>query len=169
VDGADSEKVRWYLEDYAEFPAAPAPLLARNAETALSTVGRELFRQVFTEAGALWAVATDGAPGLAGLRVEVDTDPTDVPGQPWELLREPSTDQAVVPGAAEFVRTHRQTARDVVLPSPTDGPVRVLLVICPPATPRSPSTRCARCGSSPCPRSSWAPASPPCSCARPAR
>ena len=26
----DGEKVRWYLEDYAEFPADPAPRLARG-------------------------------------------------------------------------------------------------------------------------------------------
>ena len=43
VDGAESEKVRWYLEDYAEFPAEPAPAVARDAERVLATVGRELF------------------------------------------------------------------------------------------------------------------------------
>lgn len=38
--GGESEKVRWYLEDYAEFPAEPAPALARDAEDLLATVGR---------------------------------------------------------------------------------------------------------------------------------
>jgi len=28
-DEGDGERVRWYLEDYAEFPADPAPALAR--------------------------------------------------------------------------------------------------------------------------------------------
>jgi hypothetical protein len=30
-DEGDGERIRWYLEDYAEFPADPAPLLARAA------------------------------------------------------------------------------------------------------------------------------------------
>lgn len=28
VDGVESEKVRWDVEDYAEFPADPAPMMA---------------------------------------------------------------------------------------------------------------------------------------------
>jgi hypothetical protein len=31
-DEGDEERVRWYLEDYAEFPADPVPALAREAE-----------------------------------------------------------------------------------------------------------------------------------------
>jgi hypothetical protein len=30
-DDGDGERVRWYLEDYAEFPADPAPAIAREA------------------------------------------------------------------------------------------------------------------------------------------
>ena len=28
----DGERIRWYLEDYAEYPADPAPVIARAAE-----------------------------------------------------------------------------------------------------------------------------------------
>jgi tetratricopeptide (TPR) repeat protein len=134
VGDADAERVRWYLEDYAEFPADPAPQVARSVESVLASVGHALFRTVFDgpDAGPSWTLATAGPRGLGGLRVEVDADPADVPGLPWELLREPGTDQPIVLGAAEFVRTHRQAARPVVLPRPTDQPLRVLLVICRP-------------------------------------
>src|SRR5262249_16805889 len=43
----DGERIRWYLEDYAEFPADPAPEIARAAETQLAQQGTDLFRQVF--------------------------------------------------------------------------------------------------------------------------
>src|SRR3954464_3676629 len=88
VDGAESEKVRWYLEDYAEFPVDPAPALARDAEELLAAAGGRLFGRVFAGRGAtkVWDRAVDD---LAEVRVEIDTDPSDVPGVPWELLRDP--------------------------------------------------------------------------------
>lgn len=105
--------------------------MARAAESVLASVGQELFETVFSapDARAAWALATAG--GLGGLRVEVDADPADVPGLPWELLREPRSGRPVVLSAAEFVRTH-QGPRSMPLPRPTDQPVRVLLVICRP-------------------------------------
>ena len=112
------------LEDYAEFPADPAPTVARSAESVLASIGHELFRTVFDGPGAAgsWTLATSSARGLGELRVEVDADPADVPGLPWELLREPRTDQPVVLGAAEFVRTHkRRPPAPAALPAP-DGP-----------------------------------------------
>ena len=131
VDGVESEKVRWYLEDYAEFPAEPAPAIARDAEALLARVGRDLFERVFAgrSAARVWTKAEDD---LAVVRVEIDTDPSDVPDVPWELLRNPDSDQAVALGAAQFVRTHHQTARAVRLPEPAAEPLRVLLVICRP-------------------------------------
>lgn len=68
VDGAESEKVRWYLEDYAEFPSEPAPAVARDAEALLAMVGRQLFEQVFAERGAtrVWDKAEADLAGGAG-------------------------------------------------------------------------------------------------------
>ena len=48
---ADGERIRWYLEDYAEFPADPAPVIARDAEARLAQAGAELFGRVFSERG----------------------------------------------------------------------------------------------------------------------
>ena len=42
--------------------------------------------------------------------MEVDTDPAEAPGLPWELLRDPGTDTALALGAGQFVRTHLQAA-----------------------------------------------------------
>ena len=46
-DERDGEQVRWYLEDYAEFPANSAPAIAREAEVQLAQQGTDLLRQVF--------------------------------------------------------------------------------------------------------------------------
>src|SRR5215831_15026836 len=55
----DAEKIRWYLEDYLEFPADPAPIVAADAETRLSALGSGLFRELFTsqDAAGIWAQA----------------------------------------------------------------------------------------------------------------
>jgi tetratricopeptide (TPR) repeat protein len=131
VGGREAEKVRWYLEDYAEFPASPAPLLAADAEQVLAQTGTGLFSLVFAgmDAAGIW---TQARARLGDVRVEVDSDPAEAPGLPWELLRDPGTDTALALGAGEFVRTHLQTAGPVRLPEAAGNELRVLLVICRP-------------------------------------
>lgn len=51
VGEADAERVRWYLEDDAEFPADPAPQVARSVESVLASVGHELFPDGVRRAG----------------------------------------------------------------------------------------------------------------------
>jgi len=118
-------------EDYPEFPADPAPALAAAAEAGLARTGAELFRDVFAgqDAAAIWGLAQ---ARLGQVRVEVDTDPAEAPGLPWELLRDPGTGTALATGAGEFVRTHLQTAGQVRLPEAAGDELRVLLVICRP-------------------------------------
>ncbi|HTS95756.1 MAG TPA: CHAT domain-containing protein [Streptosporangiaceae bacterium] len=130
VDDAEAEKVRWYLEDYAEFPADPGPRLAVEAESEMAETGTGLFSLVFAgmDAAGIWAAAR---PRLGRVRVEVDADPSEVPGLPWELLRDPGTGTALALSAGTFVRTHLQAAQ-AGLPQPGGDRLRVLLVICRP-------------------------------------
>jgi hypothetical protein len=130
-DAGDGERIRWYLEDYAEFPEDPAPALAAAAEARLAQAGEDLFRRVFSsgDAAGIWERARDK---LSEVRVEVDTDPGAGPGLAWELLRDPDRDAAVALGAEAFVRTHLQAAGHPDLPEPSGDRLRVLLVICRP-------------------------------------
>jgi tetratricopeptide (TPR) repeat protein len=134
ADARDGELVRWYLEDYAESPANPAPALATSAENLLAGEGTDLFRRLFSspEAAGIWERARDR---LGEVRVEVDTDPGDGPGLAWELLRDPSRDAALALGAGAFVRTHLRAAAHPDLPTPSGDRLRVLLVICRPGGP----------------------------------
>ena len=130
-DDGDGERIRWYLEDYAEFPADPAPVIARDAEARLARAGAELFGRVFSgaDAAGIWERARDR---LGEVRVEVDADPGAGPGLAWELLRDPGRDAAVALGAGAFVRTHLRAAGHPDLPEPSGDRLRVLLVICRP-------------------------------------
>ena len=131
LSGRDREDVRWYLEDYLQYPVDPAPDIARDVETRLAALGEELFRQVFEanrDTMRIWeAVAAD----LAGARVEVATGAEGAAGIPWELLRDPATGGVVSLRAGAFVRALAGTAAEVPVPQAA-GRLRVLLVICRP-------------------------------------
>lgn len=62
--------------------------------------------------------------------MEVAADPGDA-SLPWELLRDPRTDESVALGARSFVRVHDKPARRPEL-SAAGAELRVLLVICRP-------------------------------------
>jgi tetratricopeptide (TPR) repeat protein len=131
VGEQEAEKIRWYLEDYPEFPADPAPVLAAEAESRLNGIGADLFRRVFSGQAAAW-IWGQAQSQLSRVRVEVDTDPAETPGLPWELLRDPDSGTVLALGAGEFVRTHLETARQVSVPEAAGDQLRVLLVICRP-------------------------------------
>ncbi|HEV3292625.1 MAG TPA: trypsin-like peptidase domain-containing protein, partial [Streptosporangiaceae bacterium] len=125
---AGGDRVRWYLEDYPEFPADPAPEIAAEAEAELAHDGAALFAGVFAgaDAAGIWELARDR---LGEVRVEVDAGPGAGPGLAWELLRDPATGAPVALGAGAFVRAHRWGAGQPVLPEPAGDRLRVLLVI----------------------------------------
>jgi tetratricopeptide (TPR) repeat protein len=130
-DRAELERLRWYLEDYLQYPIDPAPTIAAQVEQRLVELGRELFDQVFgdREAQRLWDRAE---PGLADTRMEVVTDVDGATAIPWELLRDPLTNTPLALRAGAFVRRNPQPARLLVPPDRAVERLRVLLVICRP-------------------------------------
>jgi hypothetical protein len=62
LDRAELERLRWYLEDYLEYPIDPAPKIAAQVAQRLVELGRDLFGQVFQvrEATRLWDRAEPG-------------------------------------------------------------------------------------------------------------
>jgi tetratricopeptide (TPR) repeat protein len=131
LSARDREDVRWYLEDYLQYPVDPAPEVAREVEARLAELGEELFGHVFRsspEAMELW-FAVKGA--LPDARVEIATGVDGAAGIPWELLRDPATSGALAVRAGAFVRALAEASAPVAVPSARET-LRVLLVICRP-------------------------------------
>ena len=47
LDAEQMERLRWYLEDYLQFPYDPAPTLAAEVERQIEAIGRDQFQQLF--------------------------------------------------------------------------------------------------------------------------
>ena len=132
MSAQDREDVRWYLEDFLQYPLDPAPLIARRVENRLAALGSELFTGVFEanrDTMRLWAAV---AGSLAETRIEVAGGVEGAAAVPWELLRDPATDGVLALRAGAFVRAQPEAAGPSSLPEAGAGALRVLLVICRP-------------------------------------
>jgi hypothetical protein len=128
----EHEELRWYLEDYLQYPQDPAPAIAARVEERMAEVGTNLFEVVFhcsDDARDLWANLREG---LNDTRVEIITSVEEATSIPWELLRDPKTDEPLALRAQSFVRAQPEAAQAPRIPRTTSGPIRILLVICRP-------------------------------------
>lgn len=133
----DEEDLRWYLEDYLQYPQEPAPAIARRVEGRLAEVGMELFAAVFQksdDARDLWTLVRER---LAETRVEIVTGVAEANSIPWELLRDPKTGSPLALTAQSFVRAQPDAALHLPLPLPVKEKekFRILLVLCRPRGP----------------------------------
>jgi len=132
VSEEERERIQWYLETYLEYPEDPAPTLAHTAEQAMADIGTRLFQAVFEgnrDAERLWGRLE---PILPKTRVEVAGELEPGWPVPWELLRDPGTEDWLAIRAGEFVRTHPGPVRPVDIPNRVKPPIRILLAICRP-------------------------------------
>lgn len=128
----DQEDLRWYLEDFLQYPLDPAPKIAARIEQRMVEIGTTLFKDIFQsgdDARDLWAILRDR---LDDTRVEIITEVREAAAIPWELIRDTKTDTALSLRAHAFVRAHSQAAQRPQLPRTDTGPIRILLVICRP-------------------------------------
>ena len=105
LSARDREEVRWYLEDYLQYPQEPAPQIAERIESRITEIGYQLFRSVFQteEARDLWATLRQH---LDDTRVEVVAEVQEASSVPWELMRDPTTDVSLALYSRAFVRSH---------------------------------------------------------------
>jgi hypothetical protein len=128
----DQEDLRWYLEDFLQYPIDPAPKIAARIENRMIEVGVELFEKVFQasdDTRALWDVLR---ARLADTRIEISTEERNAETIPWELLRESMTDIPLALRTRAFVRTYSNSGRRLRVPHIGPVPIRILLVICRP-------------------------------------
>ncbi|GEM_PF-2939067 len=127
----DHKDLRWYLEDFLQYPLDPAPKVAERVEKRISEIGAELFKAVFQandDARDLWATLRDK---LDDTRVEIITEIKQATAIPWELIRDPKTDVPLALRAQAFVRAQPNPAQKAILPK-EEKKIRILLVICRP-------------------------------------
>jgi hypothetical protein len=127
----DRADLRWYLEDYLQYPLDPAPQIAGRIEGRMSELGAELFQKIFQgndDARDLWATLRHK---LDDTRIEVLTDVAGATALPWELLRDPKTDAVLALRAKDFVRSYTRPVQKAQR-ARTAEKVRILLVICRP-------------------------------------
>jgi len=130
LSAADREDVRWYLEDYLQYPQEAAPQVAARVERRLAELGAELFERVFghDEAKGIWRSVRSR---LAQVRVEISSDVAGAAILPWELLRDPGTGLTTALQVESFVRVN--DAPTTPSRSSSGGAtLRVLLAICRP-------------------------------------
>jgi tetratricopeptide (TPR) repeat protein len=128
LEAQDQEDLRWYLEDYLQYPLDPAPRIAARIEARMDEIGAELFGAVLAGTS-VWGEARHD---LAETRVEVVTGVQEATAIPWELLRDPDSGVPLALRARAFVRGIHDAAQRPKLPQTAGGPVRVLLAICRP-------------------------------------
>src|ERR1022692_3453235 len=124
----DQEDLRWYLEDYLQYPLDPAPKIAKRIEERMDQIGNDLFHKVL-DGSPVWGAVQDHR---SDARVEVVTGVKEATAIPWELLRDPESCVPLALQVRAFVRAMHNAAQRPKLPETADGPVRVLLVICRP-------------------------------------
>ena len=128
----EREDMRWYFEDYLQYPVDPAPKIASRIENRLDEIGIELFRSIFQsgeDTRDLWATVRSD---IDQYRVEVVTGVQEAASIPWELIRDPKTDTSLALRAEAFVRSHPSPAQQPKVVETGAGPIRILLVICRP-------------------------------------
>jgi hypothetical protein len=132
----DYSRIRWYLEEFLQYPMDPAPEIARDVEKRICEIGTDLYKEVFNTRDAIKLWGRLQSIGLNNVRVEILTGVQDATAIPWELMRDPDTDMPLALEAQSFVRAPVNPARlpNVVKSQPDK--VRILLAICRPKEER---------------------------------
>ncbi|MCP3960883.1 MAG: CHAT domain-containing protein, partial [bacterium] len=128
----DEADLRWYLEDYLQWPHELAPEIAARVERRMEERGTGLFESIFehdAKTRRLWFAASEKLPAT---RVEIVSTVAEATSIPWELLREPGAEAPVALLAHSFVRAQPDAPRAARMPQEEAGPVRILLAICRP-------------------------------------
>lgn len=127
----EQERIRWYLEDYLEYPHDPAPKIASDIEREMAAIGRRLAEGIFRGSEAARDVWNAFEQHLGGARIEIATGAAEATAIPWELLADPRDGRPLALTARSFVRVPRGAAT-ALPPQGAAGKVRILLVICRP-------------------------------------
>ena len=139
LTSTDQERLRWYWEDFLDYPIEPATDEVPEAERRIEEIGTELFQGVFRDSAAsqLWRQIQ---PRLASTRIEISApSPQGSPQIPWELMRDPATGAVLSSSAESFVRLPSALEVDASPLAGAGDSLRVLTLLSrPPCGPGDP-------------------------------
>ncbi|MBU1750818.1 MAG: CHAT domain-containing protein, partial [Chloroflexi bacterium] len=125
ITPGDAAELRWYLEEYYQFPGAGDHVRARGVEIKLTDWGRALYDALFRTAEGVQVYNNLMAAPEPRLLTIGAVDP-DVLVQPWEMMRDPRGPLAF---QGVTVRRQLQGARRPRRDLTMALPVRVLLIV----------------------------------------
>jgi hypothetical protein len=131
---ADHAELRWYLEDFLQFPYGAERDRALALEKRMAGWGEALFEQVFPKA------AGDPDPrgfyqeavreGLRSCELCISSDNEEFLNIPWELIRDPTKGRGYLAPMMAGLYRQRVTQKIESRPDATaDGAFRILLVV----------------------------------------
>ncbi|MCP4040807.1 MAG: CHAT domain-containing protein, partial [Gammaproteobacteria bacterium] len=82
------QDLRWYLEEFLDYPFHPNTGIAQRTQDGLKGWGEENFTRLFTGEPLLWYDRARNA-GLAELTLKIASDDPRILAWPWEALRDP--------------------------------------------------------------------------------
>jgi hypothetical protein len=130
-------ELRWYLEDYLQFPYGAESYRAQKIEEKMTTWGEALFKQAFPagSTGANPSIIYQEAvrDGLRDCELCISSDNPDFLNIPWELIYDPTPGRGyLAPNLGGLYRQRSgqkvEALRDDLSPAPNQ-PFRILLVI----------------------------------------
>jgi tetratricopeptide (TPR) repeat protein len=125
----EREDVRWYLEEYVEWPYEQFLARGKKIEAALSDFGKRLYREVCASPGAMSVVqAWRLQPGVQQRQVSIVSDIPRALSLPWELLHD-EQGFLVLRTRTPVSLLRRLPQRELgAFPTSFEPPLRILLV-----------------------------------------
>jgi tetratricopeptide (TPR) repeat protein len=86
----DAAELRWYLEEYCQFPGTGDRVRARDLEKQLNTWGRKLFDSIFdnSEGAYVYSSLAEAAKNHRTCLLTIGATDPDILTQPWEMMRD---------------------------------------------------------------------------------
>jgi len=130
----DRKDLRWYLEQYLQFPYGAERQRAQQVENKMARWGESLFKQVFAKGDedpdprAFYQEAV--REGLEQCEICISSEDPAFLNTPWELLRDPTPGRGyLAPSLAGLFRQRSGHKIEAPLDQPLGEPFRILLVI----------------------------------------
>ena len=119
--------MRWYLEEYPDWPYEQFLERAKQIEAMLAELGKRLYKNVFGSFGAMGIVQAWRLQPADQRQISIVSDMPGVLSLPWELLHDEQGFLALRTRHPVSIVRRLSQSELAALPTPFEPPLRVLL------------------------------------------